>query len=173
MAEAGTPEPPTSGKTSAFTGPATPFVVITAGNVTRTGRDTPIDGPVRATEFVCGAITSPGIVDRVADTEPERVAAATATDAAVLANNPQIVYSNQAYKGYGLVDASADELRVSYRAVRETRREPSEAFTLRSFRVVAGEPEVIDDGGPVPLPAPATAGPLPDRLKPRALALGG
>jgi alkaline phosphatase D len=143
-----------------------------AGNVTRTGRHTPIER-VRATEFVCGAITSPGIVDRVADTEPERVAAATATDAAVLGNNPQIVYSNQAYKGYGIVEATADELRVSYRAVRETRRQPSEAFTLRSFRVAAGEPAVIDAGGPLPLPAPAAPGPLPDRLKPRALALGG
>jgi hypothetical protein len=90
----------------------------------------------------------------------------------VLGNNPQIVYSNQAYKGYGLVEATADELRVSYRAVRETRRQTSEAFTLRSFRVAAGEPAVIDDGGPLPLPTPAPPGPLPDRLKPRALALG-
>jgi alkaline phosphatase D len=143
-----------------------------AGNVTRSGRHTPLER-VQATEFVCGAITSPGIVDRVADTEPERVAAATATDAAVLGNNPQIVYSNQAYKGYGIVEATADELRVTYRAVRETRRQPSEAFTLRSFRVAAGEPAVIDEGGPLALPAPAAPGPLPDRLTPQALALGG
>ena len=119
------------------------------GNVTRTGRRTPIDGPVRATEFVCGSITSPGIIDRVADSEPERVAAAAAIDAAVLGNNPQIVYSNQAYKGYGLVEATADELRVQYRAVRETRRQPSETFTLRSFRVETGSAAVIDDGGPL------------------------
>jgi alkaline phosphatase D len=120
------------------------------GEVTRTGRRGPTDGPVRATEFVCGAITSPGVVDRVADTEPERVAAATAADAAVRGNNPQIVYSNQAYKGYGLVEARPDELRVTYRAARETRRQPSEVFTLRSFRVEAGQPAVIDDGGPLP-----------------------
>jgi alkaline phosphatase D len=129
-----------------------------AGNVTRSGRNTPIDGPVRATEFVCGAVTSPGIVDRVADTEPERVAAATAADAAVLGNNPQIVYSNQAYKGYGIVEARGDELHVRYRAVRETRRQPSEAFTLRSFRVQAGRAAAIDDGGPVPMPTPAAPG---------------
>jgi hypothetical protein len=55
----------------------------------------------------------------------------------------------------------------------ETRRQPSEAVTLRSFRVEAGRAAVIDDGGPVTLPAPAAPGPLPDRLKPRALALGG
>jgi hypothetical protein len=36
-----------------------------------------------------------------------------------------------------------------------------------------GQPAVIDDGGPLLLPAPAAPGPLPDRLKPRALALGG
>jgi alkaline phosphatase D len=143
-----------------------------AGNVTRSGRHTPIDGPVRATEFVCGSITSPGIVDRVADTEPERVGVAAPIDAAVLGNNPQIVYSNQAYKGYGLVEASADELRVQYRAVRETRRQTSEAFTLRSFRVEAGQPAVIDDGGPLPLPAPAPPGPLTARTAPQALSLG-
>jgi alkaline phosphatase D len=120
------------------------------GEVTRTGRRGPTDGPVRATEFVCSAITSPGIVDRVADTEPERVAAATSTDAAVRANNPQIVYSNQAYKGYGIVEARPDQLRVTYRAVRETRRQPSEAFTLRRFHVDAGRAAVVDDGGPLP-----------------------
>ncbi|MBA3746767.1 MAG: alkaline phosphatase D family protein [Solirubrobacterales bacterium] len=125
-----------------------------AGDVTRTGRqavrgiDTPnlIDGPPRATEFVGGAITSPGIVDRVADTEPERVAAAAPLDAGVLADNPQITYSNQAYKGYGILEARRDELRVSYRAVRETRRQPTSAFTLRRFRVQSGHPVVIDEG---------------------------
>ena len=91
----------------------------------------------------------------------------------MLGNNPQIVYSNQAYKGYGLVEATADELRVQYRAVRETRRQPSETFTLRSFRVETGSAAVIDEGGPLPLPAPAAPGPLPDRMTPQALALGG
>jgi len=125
-----------------------------AGNVTRTGRGTPVDGPARATEFVCGAITSPGVVDRAADTEPERVAAAAPVDAAALANNPHMVYANEAYKGYGIVEARGDELRVTYRAVRETRRQPSDAFTLRSFHVEAGRAAVIDDGGPAPrLPA--------------------
>jgi alkaline phosphatase D len=142
------------------------------GEVTRTGRHGPTDGPVRATEFVCSAITSPGIVDRVADTEPERVAAATASDAAVLGNNPQIVYSNQAYKGYGIVEARGDELHVTYRAAHETRREPAESFTLRSFRVEAGRAAVIDDGGPLPLPEPAAPGPLSAAETPQGLALG-
>jgi hypothetical protein len=79
-----------------------------AGDVTRTGRQTvrgedrtdPVNGPARATEFVGGAITSPGIVDRAASTEAQRVAAAAPADAAVLANNPHMAYANQAYKGY-------------------------------------------------------------------------
>ncbi len=146
-----------------------------AGDVTRTGRravrgaDSPVDGPARATEFVCGAVTSPGIVDRVADAEAERVAAAAPIDAAVLGVNPQIVYSNQAYKGYGILEARRDELRVVYRAVRETRREPTSAFSLRRFRVEAGSPAVIDEGGPIELPAPVVPElPLPPGLIPGA-----
>ena len=84
-----------------------------AGDVTRTGRQTvrgedridPVNGPSRATEFVGGAITSPGIVDRAASTETERVAAAAPADAAVLANNPHLAYANQAYKGYCILEA--------------------------------------------------------------------
>jgi alkaline phosphatase D len=151
-----------------------------AGNVTRTGRQlvhgdegpNPIDGPPRATEFVGGSITSPGVVDRVADSEPERVAAAAPLDAGVLANNPQIAYSNQAYKGYGILEASGGDLRVSLRAVRETRREPSDAFTLRRFRVESGHPVVIDDGGVVGMPAAAAFGPMPRDQAPAGHSLG-
>ena len=58
------------------------------GEVTRSGRRGPTDGPVRATEFVGGAIMSPGIVDRAASTEAERIAAAAPADAAVLRQQP-------------------------------------------------------------------------------------
>ena len=100
-----------------------------AGDVTRTGRQTvrgeddidPVNGPSRATEFVGGAITSPGIVDRAASTEAQRVAAAAPADAAVLANNPHMAYSNQAYKGYCILEAGAGELDVRYQAVHEHR----------------------------------------------------
>ena len=120
------------------------------GHVTASGR-LPGTDPVRAVEFVTGAVTSPGIADREAKSETERLAAAAPLDAAVLANNPQIVFSNQAYKGYALVTAGAD-LKVSYKAVRDARQPSSEVFTLRDFRVEAGRPTVIDDGGPLPLP---------------------
>jgi alkaline phosphatase D len=130
-----------------------------AGDVTRTGRQSvrgedatdPINGPPRATEFVGGAITSPGIVDRAASTEAQRVAAAAPADAAVLANNPQIAYSNQAYKGYAIVEAAAGRLDVRYQAVHEHRAADSGVFTLRRFRVDAGRPVVVDEGGPAPI----------------------
>jgi alkaline phosphatase D len=126
-----------------------------AGNVTRTGRQTTrgergvLGNPSMATEFVGGSVMSPGIVDRVADTEAERRAAAAPADAAVLATNPQIAYSNQAYKGYGWLEADPQELRVEFRAVREHRQPNSAVFTLRRFRVGRGDPYVQDLGGPL------------------------
>jgi alkaline phosphatase D len=129
-----------------------------AGDVTRTGRQTvrgedrvdPVNGPARATEFVGGAITSPGIVDRAASTEAQRVAAAAPADAAVLANNPHMAYANQAYKGYCILEAGAGRLDVRYQAVHEHRDPASGVFTLRRFRVDSGQPVVIDEGGPPP-----------------------
>jgi alkaline phosphatase D len=128
-----------------------------AGNVTRTGRqaargaegDDLLNGPPRATEFVGSAITSPGIIDREASTETEREALAAPADAAVLANNPHLAFSNQAYKGYAILEASPDALAVRYRAVHDQRAEDSGVFTLRQFRVDAGQPVVIDEGGPL------------------------
>src|SRR3954469_438732 len=138
------------------------------GNVTDSGRRTvrdprlpdPVRGAVRAVEFVGSGISSPGIVDRAVTDEAARTAAAAPVDAAVLGSNPQIVYSNQAYKGYGLVSAGRD-LRVRYRAVHDTRQPESSAFTLRAFHVEHGRPAVVDDGGPVPLPAPSPPGTIP------------
>jgi alkaline phosphatase D len=127
-----------------------------AGNVTRTGRQAArggsvelLNGPPRATEFVGSAITSPGIVDRAGADEAQRVALAAPADAAVLADNPHLVFSNQAYKGYALLEASADALAVRYRAVHDQRAADSGVFTLRSFRVDTGEPAVVDEGGPL------------------------
>jgi phosphodiesterase/alkaline phosphatase D-like protein len=79
------------------------------------------------------------------------VAAAAPADAAVLANNPQIAYSNQAYKGYAIVEAAAGRLGVRYQAVHEHRAADSGVFTLRRFRVDAGRPVVVDEGGPAPI----------------------
>jgi alkaline phosphatase D len=119
-----------------------------------------VRGPVRATEFVCGAVTSPGIVDRGVTGEPQRVAAANPVDAAALGSNPQLVYANEAYKGYGLVTAGT-RLDVTYRAVHDVRLPQSGVFTLRRFHVESGAPVVHDDGGPIPLPAPSPPGTIP------------
>jgi alkaline phosphatase D len=142
-----------------------------AGDVSASGRRAvrdpdlpdPINGPPLATEFVGGSITSPGIVDRAAADEAQRVSAATPVDAAVLGNNAQIVYSNQAYKGYALVQAG-ETLKVRYRAVHDARLKDSSVFTLRSFHVEPGRAAVIDDGGPVPLPARAPPATQPPTL---------
>jgi hypothetical protein len=115
---------------------------------------------VHASEFVCGAVTSPGIVDRAVTDEAARVAAAAPVDAAVMGSNPQLIYANEAYKGYGLVTAGRD-LRVRYQAVHDVRQPQSGVFTLRRFHVESGTPVVHDDGGRVPLPAPAPPGTVP------------
>ena len=125
-----------------------------AGNVTKTGRQTVrgestslLDGPPLATEFVTGAMTSPGIVDRAASEEAARIIVAAAADALVLGNNPHMAYANQAYKGYGIVEARPDQLLVELRAVHDTRKPQSTTFSLRRFRVRRGVARVEDLGG--------------------------
>jgi hypothetical protein len=119
-----------------------------------------VNGPVIATEFVGSSITSQAIVDRAASTEEQRVAAAAGADAAVLGNNPQMVYSNQANKGNGLLEAGAAP-RVRYQAVHDARKQDSTVFTLRRFRVDAGRAAIVDEGGPIALPAPSAPLPAP------------
>ena len=80
------------------------------------------------------------------------MAAAAPADAAVLANNPQLTYSNQAYKGYCILEAGAGQLGVRYQAAHEHRAPDSGVFTLRRLRVDdSGRPVVVDEGGPAPI----------------------
>ena len=106
-----------------------------AGEVTPSGRQPDPRGAV-ATEFVGGSMTSEGIADAVAreplDSE-QRLLLAGLSDASVRANNPHIKYSNQDFKGYGVLEARPNEMRVAYRAVRKTNRPRSSVFTLRAF----------------------------------------
>ncbi len=122
-----------------------------AGNVTPSGREPNLNGAV-ATEFVGGAITSEGIADSAAR-EPlereERLVLAKLSDSGVRANNPHIKYSNQDFKGYGVLEARRDELRVDFRAVRDTQRRRSQVFTLQRFRVRRGRPQVEVLGPPL------------------------
>jgi len=153
-----------------------------AGNVHRSGRDDGNpddnaagfrDGPPRATEFVGGSITSPGVADRPARNECERNGIAGPLDAAARDANTHLKFSNQAYKGYALVEAKGGELEVTYRAVRDHRQETSEVFQLARFKVADGDPrvDVVEDnaasaasracgGGPLQTPP----GPFPGDL---------
>ncbi|MBJ7331579.1 MAG: alkaline phosphatase D family protein [Solirubrobacteraceae bacterium] len=143
-----------------------------AGSVSRTGRArNTVAGRSHgafATEFVCGSITSPGISDRFASNERDRRAVSRTIDGLVLANNPHMAYSNQAYKGYGLLTASSQELRVEYRAARDIRSAKPDVFRLAEFRVPRGIARVERTFSAYPL-APRGSGPLPAHLSPSAI----
>ena len=119
-----------------------------AGDVTRTGRQTvrgedsldPVNG--RRARPSSSAARSRRRASSTAPrpNEVQRVAAAAPADAAVLANNPHMDYSNQAYKGYCILEAAAGQLGVRYQAVHEHRAADSGVFTLRRFRVDSGRP---------------------------------
>ena len=125
-----------------------------AGQVTPSGRQgiPAIDGAPVATEFVGGSITSRGIADQGGE-EPA-AALAPPADAGALANNPHFVYSNQQYKGYGVLEARDSEMLVEFRGVRTREQRASEVFTLQRFRVERGNPQVEVQGGAVPAPRP-------------------
>ena len=96
-----------------------------------------------ATEFVGGSVTSLGI--------PESVQGATGVPLTkeqlllvtrnVRTVNPHIKYDEQRSRGYAVVEAKPDELRVDFRAVRSVPRTTS-ARTIARFRVASGVPRV-------------------------------
>ena len=108
-----------------------------AGNVTPSGREGVGEPAAVATEFVGGAITSQGIADQYGDG-----AAAFPAEAVVQANNPHLKFNNQQYKGYGVLEARADELLVQYKSPRTVKTPTAGSFTLARFRVARGAPAV-------------------------------
>ncbi len=117
-----------------------------AGSVTRTGRHKSVwvdgygkSGAPVATELVVGSITSQGIADRFATTESTRNAAAKVLDPLIRGANPHLRYSNSAYKGYGLAEATSGALKVQFRAVREVRKADAQVFTLARFEIPRGQ----------------------------------
>lgn len=56
--------------------------------------------------------------------------------------NPHCVYSNAAYRGYGLVDITPKSATVSLRAVSDVRDANSEVFELKRFEVEAGSSQI-------------------------------
>ncbi|HEX8052064.1 MAG TPA: alkaline phosphatase D family protein [Thermoleophilaceae bacterium] len=108
-----------------------------AGEVGTDGR-----GPESvATEFVGGSITSLGIpesVESVSNVPADVVFQATQNFRTV---NPHLKFDDQKRRGYGVVEARADELRVEFRAVEALRRTTT-AEPIARFRVARGTPRV-------------------------------
>jgi alkaline phosphatase D len=96
-----------------------------------------------ATEFVGGSITSLGIPEIVQGTSGLPLT----TDQAILLSgrlrevNPHLRYDEQKSRGYGVLTATPEELRVEFKAVDAMQRS-TEARTIGSFRVPRGDPRV-------------------------------
>jgi alkaline phosphatase D len=114
-----------------------------AGNVTPSGREgvPPVDGVPVATEFVGGSMTSEGIGDR-ADLDRAGRAGDLTGEAGVRANNPHIKAADIVHRGYGVLEATPEELRVRFQAARTVTEPRSAMFTTRAFRVRRGVPDV-------------------------------
>ena len=116
-----------------------------AGNVTPSGREgvPAVDGTPAATEFVAGAVTSKGLEETIPAEGP---VAQPTTEAAVRANNPHILQADLARRGYAVLEARPDELRVDYRAVRSALTPTSPVDTIARFRVPRGTARVERTG---------------------------
>ena len=115
-----------------------------AGNVTPSGREGPGQPAAVATEFVGGSITSEGIGDRQGRQGSVDLSEqiALALDGGTASQNPQIKYSNQSRKGYGVLQASATELLVQYKSPATVVAPKSAITTLQRFRVASGTANV-------------------------------
>ena len=103
-----------------------------AGAVHTSGR---VDSPAAATEFVGGSITSTGIQESVGG-DPR------ATEAGLRGFNPHLDYVNVERRGYGVLEASAAELKVVFRAPKTVLEPESEVEDLARFRVARGSTAV-------------------------------
>ena len=111
-----------------------------AGTVTDSGRF--VGGRAGATEFVGGSITSEGIPEALGATEPEQRRIAALLTERIMQLNPHIAYTEHSNRGYGIVEARPDELRVSFRAPETIATRTSPMRTLAAFRVAKGSGEV-------------------------------
>jgi phosphodiesterase/alkaline phosphatase D-like protein len=108
-----------------------------AGEVGTDGR-----GPESvATEFVGGSISSLGIPESVESVTNIPADAAFQVTQNFRTANPHLKYDDQKRRGYGVVEAAANELRVEFRAVEALRRSTA-AERLARFRVARGSPRV-------------------------------
>jgi alkaline phosphatase D len=123
---------------AAFTGDIHTFF---AGYVTTTGD---VNGRRAATEFIGSSISSPGI--------PENLGREIGVDNPLYADftenvkllNPHIAYDEQRHRGYSLVEAGPDELKVEFRGVQNVLDPRSSCFTVKTLSVPTGQLEIHD-----------------------------
>jgi len=99
-----------------------------AGTVTTTGR---IDGRAAATEFVGGSITSTGIRESV-PADP------AVTENGIRGLNPHLAYVEVSSRGYGVLELTREELRVTYRRPTTVFEPRASIEDLARFRVARG-----------------------------------
>jgi phosphodiesterase/alkaline phosphatase D-like protein len=102
-----------------------------AGTVTTSGRS---GAPAAATEFVAGSITSEGIAEEFGNQ-------ALVSDR-IREPNPHITFVDTEHRGYAVVEARQDELRVDFRFPETVKTPTSPVRTLAAFKVAAGSTEV-------------------------------
>jgi len=107
-----------------------------AGQVHPGGRQS--TGPSVATEFVGGSVTSLGIGPTLGLSDQQ--AAPLVNNATAL--NPHLRYANFADRGYGVLEARPDELRVEFKSPQTTQQPTNPIRTLARFRVPRGTPRV-------------------------------
>jgi hypothetical protein len=112
--------------------------------VTTDGRES---GTAAASEFVGGSISSEGIAQGVAEALrlPEDSDIVPLVTERIGAVNPHMAYTNTARRGYGVLEASGDELRVDFRGPLTVYDKISEIRTWASFRVAPDRPMVEMD----------------------------
>ena len=113
-----------------------------AGRVTPSGREgTPAtDGTPAAVEFVGGSITSGGLEDEVPGSDSP--VGEPVTVEGLKANNPHYEFANLVKRGYGVIEARPDELRVDFRMADTVKAPRSAVRPLASFRVAKGVADV-------------------------------
>ena len=112
-----------------------------SGRVTPSGR---AGAPVVATEFVCGSVTSEGAVDLLSPTPALNVGVGPLAEGDILAANPHLRYVNATRRGYGVVEARADRLEVSFRAPRTVKDNGvTDVDTIARFTVARGSTDVV------------------------------
>ncbi|MBA2347365.1 MAG: alkaline phosphatase D family protein [Solirubrobacterales bacterium] len=114
-----------------------------AGRVTPSGRQTAGETAV-ATEFVCGSVTSEGVVDLLSPQQELDAGIGALSEASLLLNNPHLRYIDAARRGYGVIEARSDRLDVSFRSPPTIKDNGvTDIQTIARFSVARGSTDVV------------------------------